>query len=74
MEQLKNLTDIQLKAIAYDTLSLIQEKNRLLEILNQEIQSRALQAQQKKNMEETKVEEVIDAPATPEETTEEVAE
>lgn len=66
MEQLKKLTDIEIKAAAYDTLAIIEDKQKILEILNREIQSRALQAKQKNNMEETTVE----APATPEETAE----
>lgn len=70
--QIAQLSDVQLKAIAYDELAKIENAQKILQVINNELASRAQKAQEKPKMEnETKTteEEVIDAPATPEEET-----
>ncbi len=72
-----DVSDVQLKAFAYDELAKIEQAQKILKALNNEIARRTQQpSQQKPTMEnetQTTEEEVIDAPATPEETTEETA-
>lgn len=69
---IKDFSEVELKAIGYEATKEINRLSHILQGIDNELASRAQKAQPKPKMEnETKTEEVIDAPLTPEETTEE---